>query len=274
VTRRLSGRRLGVVAGCVALLALALIWALAPPRTPPLFDGVGFPDEPYRYVVAPTGAKVTKPPTVGTGTIVVSDGKSRSGSVSTAEQGPQASLYLNEDALLTTGNPAGVDIRLTPIAAPSTPADGTIPGDAYVVSGAVAGGTGTVRISPMTNAATFLLRIPKATSQTVAIELLVGARWEQLTTFKTGTDVYSANLPALGTLAAVIVTDPARTVSYAGNAPTKNGGGVALGPLLAGVVVLALVLLVVGVRVTRRRRLRGVPVSAEDVRPRPGAPPQ
>jgi hypothetical protein len=256
-----NARRLGAVVVAVGVLLLGVVWLLAAPRTPPLFDGVGFPDEPYRYVVAPAGAAPTKAVTSASASVPIQSGKSRSVSVMTAEQGPQASLFLAAAAVLTTGAPTSVEVRLTPLAPPSTPADGTIPGDAYAVSGA-AEPSGTTAISGATNAATVMLRIPKATSQTVAIELLTAGRWEQLTTFKTGTDVYSANLPAFGTVAAVIVTDPSRAVEYAGaHAPSKGGGGgIALGPLLAGIVVLLLVVLVVGVRIARRRR--GEPAGA------------
>jgi hypothetical protein len=161
---------------------------------------------------------------------------------------------------------------VAPLAPPSRPADGTIPGNAYAIS-AIAPAS-TVAVSDNTNAATVMLRIPKATSQVVSIELLTAGRWEQLTTFKTGTDVYSANLPALGTVAAVVVTDPSRSVEFTGARPaTKRGGGVSLGPLLAGIVVLLLVLLVVAIRIARRGGRPATTVSAEDAPPRPGGPP-
>lgn len=247
-------QRFGAVVVAVGVLLLGIVWLLAAPKTPPLFDGVGFPDEPYRYVVAPAGAAPTKPVTSASASIPIQGGKSRSVSVMTAEQGPQASLFLAGAAVVTTGAPTSVEVRLAPLAPPSTPADGAIPGDAYAVS-AAAEPSGNASISGATNAATVMLRIPKATSQTVAIELLTAGRWEQLTTFKTGTDVYSANLPAFGTVAAVVVTDPSRSVEYGGaHAATKSGGGgIAVGPLLAGIVVLLLVALVVGVRIARRR---------------------
>ena len=54
-----------VVRMLVAAALLGLGWLLTPRTAPPLYDGVGFPDEPYRFVVAPAGApKTTKAPTV------------------------------------------------------------------------------------------------------------------------------------------------------------------------------------------------------------------
>ncbi len=238
-----------VAAGFAVLVA---VWLLVSPRTPPLFDGVGFPDEPYRYVSAPAGMQATKPVTSASAQITVVGGTSRSGNVATGEQGPQAAVYLNEGAIVTSGKPSTVQLDVVPVVATPAPTDGTAPGNAYRIS--ATGGSGAPHLSGETNTSTVLLRIPKATSRQVAIEILAPGGWQQLTTFRTGTDVYSANLPAFGEVAAVIVTRPEASVLYAGATRSHSGGGVAAGPLLAGGIGLGLIALVLGVRVVRRRQ--------------------
>jgi hypothetical protein len=50
------------------LAALLLAWVFGPALTaPPLYDGIGFPDEPYRYVQRPAKTIVMPPPTAAHG---------------------------------------------------------------------------------------------------------------------------------------------------------------------------------------------------------------
>ena len=78
----------------VALAILGIGWALAPRSAPPLYDGVGFPDEPYRFVVQPDGAPDTKAATVATGTTQVIGGKAGAIHANSAEQAPQVAFLI------------------------------------------------------------------------------------------------------------------------------------------------------------------------------------
>ena len=85
----LTASRRWTYVGAVALLTA---WLLAPAVTP-IYDGPGFPDEPYRYVQAPAGAKATKPPTTAKASVTVnSQGLSGAAYSNSAEQGPQIVL--------------------------------------------------------------------------------------------------------------------------------------------------------------------------------------
>src|ERR1043165_2345088 len=57
---RRGRRQVGVV--LAALAALAFAWVVVTPKSVPLYDGIGAPDEAYRYVQPPSGTKPTKPP--------------------------------------------------------------------------------------------------------------------------------------------------------------------------------------------------------------------
>lgn len=234
-------------------MLLGAVWILAAPAGPPLYDGVGFPDEPYRYVAPPAGAKPTKPPTSVRLGVDVHSGHSVAAEISTGEQTAQAAAFVGTGGLRTKPAAKFVTVTLGPTGPPTPPADGTIPGNAYTVTASSTAGA--VSVSTARSALTVLLRIPAATSKVVAIEVLTGKGWQQLNTFQTGTDIYQAALPVLGTVAAVIVNDPTKTVRYI-NAPAtaRSGSAIAVGPLLAGLVLLLLVALVLGVRVTRGRR--------------------
>lgn len=245
-------RRAAAILSAGAVL-LGAVWILAAPASPPLYDGVGFPDEPYRYVAPPAGAKPTKPPTSVRLGVDVHSGRSVAAEISTGEQTAQAAAFVGPGGLRANRSAKFVTIAVGPTRPPTPPADGTIPGNAYFV--AASSTAGAVSVSAAPSALTVLLRIPAATSKVVAIEVLTGSRWKQLNTFQTGTDIYQAALPVLGTVAAVIVNDPTKTVRYI-NAPANahSGSAIAIGPLLAGLVLLLLVALVLGVRVTRGRR--------------------
>jgi hypothetical protein len=266
-----SERARGAAAVLAGALLLGVAWLVIAPGSPPLYDGVGFPDEPYRYLTPPAGAPATKPPTSASADITVTAGKSVAANISTREQGPQAAIYIADQGLAVQGSTGVVTVSLSPTPADTRPADGSIPGNAYTIAASSKGGS--VAVSSIPSAVTVLLRVPKATSARVAIEVLVGDRWEQLNTFQTGSDVYSAALPVLGTVAAVLVTASQRAVPYAGAASgqPQSGGGLSLGPLLAGSVVLALVLLIVGIRLSRRRR---AVAPGPATRSPPAAPPR
>ena len=82
-----------------ASVLVALGWFVTP-QPVPVYDGVGAPDEPYRYVSAPAGVKSTPAPTSAAASTPVSAGASTNGlSLTSAETGPQVALFLPAAAL-------------------------------------------------------------------------------------------------------------------------------------------------------------------------------
>jgi hypothetical protein len=113
----------------VGLAVVTLGW-LASPGATAVYDGVGAPDQPYRYV------GTTPQPGSATAPVTVSGGKSGSIQVRTDENGPQALIDLAAGAF-----DAATDFSLTvtPLAADTTPPRGKVDGNVYriaVTSGA------------------------------------------------------------------------------------------------------------------------------------------
>lgn len=157
-TRRITAGRLWRVA--LAVAALAAAW-LVTPSAVPLYDGVGFPDEPYRYVDPPAGYQTTPPPTRAFGSVpaakIAAGGETtpapgagptapaahsastRDIGVKSAEYGPQVELYVAKGALTGPAGVRGYQISAIPVA-PSGNATGgqvdpdvRIDGDVYRV---------------------------------------------------------------------------------------------------------------------------------------------
>jgi hypothetical protein len=86
-------------AGLAALILLSVAWLITPRRAPPLFDGLGLGNEPYRYVIRPPGHRATPPPTRVSKPVAIVDGQSAPFDVSTSEMYPQASITASGGAL-------------------------------------------------------------------------------------------------------------------------------------------------------------------------------
>lgn len=105
-----------------ALLAALILWAgwLVTAHPVPIYDGLGLPDEPYRYVQAPAGAKHADPPTIGIGGVEVTHGVTNGFlNVFTGETGPQATVNLPEGGMSARGGP--VSVQLMPLAPSDEP---------------------------------------------------------------------------------------------------------------------------------------------------------
>ncbi|MDQ6649765.1 MAG: hypothetical protein M3Z02_06575 [Actinomycetota bacterium] len=78
-----------------ALAVLVAAWLLAPGGVP-LYDGVGFPDEPYRYVVPPRAdLPRTDPPTEGRDMVRAADAAGGSEVLAQSrEMGPQVAVSM------------------------------------------------------------------------------------------------------------------------------------------------------------------------------------
>lgn len=122
--RTSAGWRALVVAG-LAVLAVVL---LAPGAGPPLYDGIGFPDDPYRWVQPPAGAAKTPAVTPASVTLTPSaDGTVPGAQGLSAEKGPQIAFAVADGALTVPAGTRRVTLKAEAAANPATsPAAGTL----------------------------------------------------------------------------------------------------------------------------------------------------
>jgi len=224
-----------------ASVLVALGW-LVTPQPVPVYDGVGAPDEPYRYVSPPAGAKSTPAPTSAAASTPVSAGASTNGlSLTSAETGPQVALFLPAAAL---GAPSGtIAVAVRPSAPARQPADGTIDGNVYTLT--ATDPAGPVALTSKAALATIYLRATTAEQPGPAMEHRSGEGqpWQAIKTSRGGADVYVSSLPATGQYALVF-----RRAAAGGSA----GGGAPVLPLVLGGAVVLLGAVVVVVRVRSR----------------------
>lgn len=206
----------------------------------PIYDGIGNPDEPYRYVNPPPGYRDTEPPTAATGVLKVSHGQSGSAQINSAEYGPQIALYVPVGAFAAPVDDTHVSVTAEPVAPPHTlPEDGTIEGNVYRVTATAPDGA--VDLIGFANQAPVLdLRAPTAQQPGPVFEHFAEGKWTSYQTSRIGTDIYRTRMDALGDWALV---------------RRDSGGGSrsVLLPIVAGVLGLCGVW--VGVVAIRRRRL-------------------
>lgn len=223
----------------IAAAALGLAAAIGPAAVP-IYDGIGNPDEPYRYVNPPAGYRDTKPPTTASETLKVLHGRSASGQVNTDEFGPQLALYVPSGALALPADATAVTVTATPIAPPAElPSDGTIEGNVYRVTVAASGGQ--VDLIGLGNQAPVLdMRAPTAHQPGPVFEHYDNGRWTSYETSRIGNDIYRTRIDALGDWA-LVRRDSGASSSSGWLLPTAAG-------LLGGCG------LIVGVVAIRRRR--------------------
>lgn len=227
----------------VAAFALVLAWVLAPAAIP-IYDGIGNPDEPYRYVKPPANAKTTKAPTGAHTTVRVVNGSSLAQYTNTEEQGPQVSFYLPQKALKVPAGVTSVSVSVQPLApAPPLPTDGTIDGNVYRLD-ATAKGQSLQVVGSGPSQPVLLMRAPDARQPGPVFEHRTASGWQQVRTARYGVDIYSTGVSALGEWALVRLKSDA----------TSGGGGggirwALLGPGI-GLFVLAILVLMVRLRRT------------------------
>lgn len=222
------GTRRGWLVLLVAVLALGATVGVRPPHAPPLYDGIGFPDEPYRWVEPPDGVTNTvAAATVAAATVKVSPGTS-SGPVSqqsrgfSAEQGPQVAFAVGEGSFDAPTGTTQIDVKATPKAPPATrPEGGAVVSNLYVFT-AIADG----KKVPLAAAASIVvnLRADVATQQVVVVCTWDGTRWNQQPTRQVGTEIYAAQLSTLDPVALVkLDRGVAPTVAAPTPAATADG---------------------------------------------------
>lgn len=215
-----------------AALLLVALGRLASPTAVPVYDGVGAPDEPYRYV-----GRSNAPSASVTATAQVTRGVSGSLQVKSAETGPQVLVDLGSGAF-AAATPT-VTLTAVPLAGDGARVpQGTVDGNVYRITvspGArllvdQAQGFLFLRAAVMTRPDPVVVHRPSPT-----------APWRQVKTVRAGQDVLSTPFRALGDYA---------VVRLPGSEPLSQGGGLGLGRvlLLGGGVLLLLALTVVVLR--------------------------
>jgi hypothetical protein len=229
-------RRRWVAAG---LAALAVAWLVTPAGSRrPLYDGVGFPDEPYRYVDAPVGSKPTQPPTEAVDTQLA--GIQFLVPVS-REQGPQVQALIPAASLVQPPGATTLTARFQPLA-PATPLppDGTIVGNVYRLTVTSPQGPVGIKTSSDPDHVPYLdLRAPTADQPGPVVEAYVLFAWHRLPTIRDGNDIYGADLIGVGDYALVRLTHPD---AAQGQSDSFTAGQLFGPPLL---IVLGLLMLVV-----------------------------
>lgn len=186
----------------------------------PLYDGVGFPDEPYRYVKKSPDLPPTAPPTEAHGTSTVKNSLNNQLLYpSSQEQGPQISLFLPRNAIKTGASATKIDLYAKPIAPDSQPGNGVIAGNIYRISAT----SDSEEVLPNGDATigTISLRLPKGEAAGPIMEYrpAPNAHWRILKTNQVGTDVYQSELQGLGDFVLVEPTsaknsNPNYTLAY------------------------------------------------------------
>ena len=217
----------------------------------PLYDGVGYPDEPYRFLAPPPGYKTTPPPTSADATAAIRAGRLAQDLVAaTDEQGSQASAYVPAAGVALPPGAVTGTVRLTlRPALPSAPApDGRLDGNIYVAD--LTSSTGPVSLAADAASPRLTLRdaIRPGTAPVVEFRAPGAGGWLRLPTDQVGADVYAAAFRGSGSYA-LVVPGPAA-------AGTPKGGGSGQLPLLLGAAVLLVVAALVGVRALGRERER------------------
>lgn len=263
-----TSRRTRLLALAVAVLAMA--WAFTPTgRTPPLYDGLGFPDQPYRYVTAPVGYRSTPPPGAAAQDVPVRAGASNTYDALSAELGPQVEVFLNQESLRAPAGSTVAHLRATPVATSTQPADGEVWGNVYRLSATTNVGAATIVAGGRLDS--IRLRAPTGPPPTARIGFRDASGWHRLVTSKIGNDIYSAPLGGVGDYAVIAPKGQARVPQQTTSAPASAATSVdeaddASAPsasyarpllVILALALLALVGVIAAVRLGRGRTRRG-----------------
>jgi hypothetical protein len=216
-----------------AALLLVTAGLLASPSAVPVYDGVGQPDEPYRYV------GTANAPTPVIATVAVTKGGSAPLRLASPEKGPQVLVDLAAGAFVSPGRT--VTLTATPLAGDGGPApQGTVDGNVYrleVLPGAV--------LQPTAANGYLFLRAAVMTEPDPVIvhRLRPADPWTTVPTTRAGRDILSTPLHALGDYA---------VVRLPGSVPLAEGAGLS-GTRVALLVGGLLLLVTLTVLVLRRR---------------------
>jgi hypothetical protein len=231
--------------GYVTLL-LAVVAMLVVRGGVPLYDGVGFPDEPYRYVQPPAGYPVTYRPTPAHAVLRMSKGSNvGDGLLSSGEAGPQVAMFIPRGGLRVLDAARTVTVTARPLAPSSPPKDGSANSNVYEIDF----GSHPTRIDAG-DAAPPNITLREATFETVlaVMEYRAGTSgpWRRLETSQVGRDIYLAALQGGGQY---LLVQPA---SGTPRSVRNEGGGYAQLLMILGFCLLVVIVLIVSVRRTSR----------------------
>jgi hypothetical protein len=232
----------------LVLAAIAQAVFVAAGHSPPIYDGIGFPDEPYRFVDPPSGYRTTKPPTSAHAVVALSQGRSTHGlTLNTAEQGPQLSVYLPDGALQAPAAASDVTVDAVPVAASGAPVPHHEWSNIYRVTFTASGGPVVLRPGVR---ATVLLRAPTFQTDPTCYVRSSG-RWTALKTTQYGRDIYLAPFTGAGEY----VLTGSDALNFNARDKTSEGAVGVVGFVITGVaLVVIIVLFIRGERKRSRRR--------------------
>jgi hypothetical protein len=236
--------RLILLLGAAAVLVLG--WLVSPSPVP-LYDGVGMPDEPYRYVVPPAHYRSTPPVSQAVTEVGLDAGSSCCElEARSAEQGPQVAVYVPRGGLTAAGS-GTLRLTATALATPGPPAPvakARFEGNIYRVDARGPGGP--ARLTPEGARATIQLRALNANSPspTVWYRPSEGTPWRLLPTGKVGFDILESQFVGPGDYILV----------------RKPGGSGSTLTVLAGILAIPAILVVALVIL----RLRSGPLPDDD----------
>jgi hypothetical protein len=235
-------QRWAVVAGLLAL------GALVSPSAVPLYDGVGFPDEPYRFV--PPRSSNDFVASAARVQLRVVDGVNAGGLLAnSSELGPQVSVYAPPKAFQVAGLPKTSEIRLradpVPVTPPAPP--GELESNAYLLSLRSPDGPVSLRSDAQQPGITLRAVSVKEPLPVMHYRAKAGEPWQALATRRVGRDNFNATAPGEGEY----------VLTRLGSAKQQSEGGNRGLLLLVGAVVLVMIGVVVGVRVLSGRQSEG-----------------
>ena len=196
----IGGRRAGLAALAFGLLAAALLHAGG---SPPIFDGIIVPPEPYRWESPPSNLRSgNKPPLSGEATFPVTNGQTAGGGVQTGDN--QVIMFFGPGAFTAAAGAQSVTCSIKPDAnPPPAPSGVDIRGNVYRVDCVAQPGGG-----PVTVASTYHLTLRFPPGAFKEIQYDDGTSWRTVTTLQApGGDPYaSVNAPGFGEYAATAPT--------------------------------------------------------------------
>jgi hypothetical protein len=217
-----------MLSGAVAFLAVA--WFVLPAGQPPLYDGLGFPDEAYRFVTPPSGEKPGAPATAIRLRVAISDGVSDAAFGQSAEQGPQVAVFVPRGAVVAPAGVASVTLTLSPITTTARPGEGSVYGNVYRLAVSDGGA-----LTPSLPGAVIRLRAPSVVDPEPVMHVLREGRWTRLRTDRVGTEIFAAPLAGAADYALV------RPAAAGSSSSTRVTVALVGGVLLAITVVLGAV---------------------------------
>ena len=224
----------GVSRWLAALALLGGAWLLSPGAVP-LYDGIGFPDEPYRFV--PQQGSLP-PATIAEVKLRVAKGANVGGVLANSKEvGPQISLFVPPQGLLVA-SPSAREVVVTATAVPLTGAapPGVAQSNVYDVK--FASGGSAVTLNPAAQKLGVTMRAVGVSNPLPVMFYRDAdtATWQELRTRRVGRDLFNAAGPGSGQY--VLTADKAPPAA----SKSSGRGGLYLvlgltGTLMAGVLL-------------------------------------